>query len=276
MEHSFKIGVVGHGFVGKAVAHGFQNCDLTIADPLLGTSTQDILRANPSVVFICVPTPMGDDGIIDASIVEKVLTELEPLQTLMVLKSTVIPDIVKKLSARFRHFVYNPEFLTERNAEHDFEYPQLHVFGGHQEDTHYLAKIYREYSICNPCPEHHMTAVEASFVKYGINSFLSTKISFWNQYEQLCSANGADYDTVRRAIGEDVRIGASHMMVPGHDGRRGFGSACFSKDVPALIHFSDKHLSILREAWNVNVDIRNQYSELLEREVAQNISFKKI
>ena len=272
-----KIGIAGYGFVGKAVAHGFKNTDLIIADPILGTSTKDILEAEPNVVFICVPTPMGEDGIIDASIVEQVLTELQPLEnTLMVLKSTVIPDIVARLSKKFRRFVYNPEFLTERNAEHDFQYPQLHVFGGHQRDTHELSRIYKQYSICEPCPEHHMTAVEASFVKYGINTFLMTKVLFWNQYAQVCIEHGADYDTVRRAIGEDVRIGASHMMVPGHDGRLGSAGACFAKDVPAMIHFSKKQLSVLREAWNVNCDYRNSYSEKLDREVAQHISFNKI
>lgn len=273
---NIKVGIVGYGFVGKAVAHGFQNAQLTIADPILGTSTKDILEAKPDVVFICVPTPMGENGVIDASIVEQVLIDLKPLNTLMVLKSTVIPDIVYKLSWRYDRFVYNPEFLTEKNAEYDFEHPQMHVFGGHPGDTHTLASIYHQASICQRCPEHHMTAMEASFVKYGVNSFLMAKVLFWNQYAELCNKYGADYDTVRRAIGEDVRIGASHMMVPGHDGRLGSAGACFAKDIPAILHFSDKELSILREAWNVNCDYRNSYADKLEREVAQHISFNKI
>jgi UDP-glucose 6-dehydrogenase len=193
----------------------------------------------------------------------------------MVLKSTVTPDIVDSLSKKYKHFVYNPEFLTERNALNDFAFPQMHVFGGDPVDTKRLEKIYKKYSICQHAPTFHMKAMEASFVKYGINSFLSAKVLFWNQYYDLCQKNGADYETVIDAITEDERIGKSHTIVPGHDGKRGFSGSCFPKDIPALINFSGKELSMLLEAWNANCDYRNG-TELLEREIAQHIEFNKI
>jgi UDPglucose 6-dehydrogenase len=121
-----------------------------------------------------------------------------------------------------------------------------------------------------------MSAMEASAVKYGINSFLMTKVLFWNQFADQCQKFGIDYGTVKQAIGTDLRIGSSHMNVPGHDGRKGSAGACFAKDVPAFIHFSNSECTILKEAWNSNCDYRNSYPVKLDREVEQHIEFNKI
>jgi UDPglucose 6-dehydrogenase len=273
------IGIVGYGFVGKAIAHGFIGCDPVIADPALGTSCRDLIQSNIKFdsIFVAVPTAMGEDGKIDSSIVEKVLEELKGLDTLLVLKSTVTPDIIKVLAEKYKNFVYNPEFLTEANALNDFVDPIMHVMGGSWENCEDLMDIYDAYSECKKgCRVLYMTAVEASFVKYTMNSFLASKVLFFNQINELCSEHSADYGRVIEAVGNDPRIGKSHTMVPGPDGRRGAAGPCFSKDSSAFIHFSKNKLSILREAWNYNVDIRNNYGEPLPREVEQHVSFNKI
>lgn len=71
------------------------------------------------------------DGQIDASIVVDVTNKLiEKTTGLIVIKSTVIPSIVKELSTKNSRVIYNPEFLTERNALEDFVNPPMHIFGG--------------------------------------------------------------------------------------------------------------------------------------------------
>lgn len=268
------IAVIGYGFVGKAVAHGFQNNNITLVDPTLGEFSSKDLTGKFDAVFVCVPTPMSEDGTINSSIVEGVLEDLRDLDTLLVLKSTVVPSIVDRLSKTHANFLYNPEFLTERNALLDFEYPFMQVYGGSPENTAKLSEIYR-HSICEPCPEYHMSAVEASFVKYGINTFLSTKLSFWNQFYDMCDKIGADYNTIKTAIGTDVRVGSGHMNVPGHDGRRGFGGACLQKDSNAFMKESIGSMTVLIEAVKFNNAIRSQYADLLDREKEQGVSFKK-
>jgi UDPglucose 6-dehydrogenase len=279
------IGIVGYGFVGKAIEYGFRETNLVIADPNLGTSTQTLIDSGLDfdAIFIAVPTPMGEDGKINSSIVEKVIAELADMPTLLVLKSTVLPDIVDRLEWQYPNFVYNPEFLTEKNAKQDFVNPMMHVMGGSHKNCEKLLDIYHSSSECrNPplwedkIPVYFMSAKEASFVKYTMNSYLTTKVLFFNQIYQLCQKHGARYDQVIKAVGTDPRIGRGHTNVPGHDGRFGAGSACFSKDVPAFTHFSELDLNILREVWNTNVDIRNSYGDVLEREKEQHIEFKKI
>lgn len=272
--------IVGHGFVGKAVEHGFSNdrTNITIVDPKYNTKIDDVKSNNYELIFVCVPTPMGKDGEIDLSAVNStvsVLCETFPL-SVVALKSTVVPDSVEKLSLEHKNFVYNPEFLTEKNANDDFVNPFVHVFGGDFSYTSRLESYYQVYSNCKPTQTKHVTAKTASFAKYSINSYLALKVVFWNQMKSLMETHGVNYSDVRDIFTIDPRIGYSHSVLPGHDGRYGTGSACFAKDIPALIRFSDNGLSILKEAWNVNCDIRNSYGELLPREKEQNIEFNKI
>lgn len=273
-----KIAIIGsEGFVGRACCHIFRNADVIKIDPILGNSITDYTNEHIDVALICVPTPMGKDGKINASIVEQVIDNLScHKETLIVLKSTVLPDIVGRLAEQNKNFIYNPEFLTERNANNDAEYPIMTVLGGEKEAVDRMEHIYKTESTCEAAPYYKMTAKEASFVKYGINSFLFTKVLFWNQFYLQCQHFGADYEAIKQAIGTDLRISPSHMNVPGHDGRMGSAGACFAKDAPAFIQFSNKEFSVLQEAWNVNCDIRNSYGDVLPREKEQHIEFNRI
>ena len=271
-----KIGIVGHGFVGKAVDYGFSNnVEKILIDPNYNTTCSALQSFNPDVVFVCAPTPMGDNGSINASIVLECCNEINKFtNALIVLKSTVTPDIVKKLAVLYDKFVYNPEFLTEKNANGDFVNQFMLVLGGKTESTHSLLKIYNNHSICRPCPVFHMTAQEASFVKYGINTFLATKVTFFNQLYDIVRDNDANFNNIISAIGSDPRITHSHTTVPGFDNKRGYGGACFPKDTAAFDAFA-KTFTLLSNTISINTEYRKNY-KLDKREVEQNITFKRL
>lgn len=269
------IAIVGHGYVGKAVAHAFDTNRVKqhIIDPIYDTHLGNLfMKVKLDVGFVCVPTPMGKDGSIDSSIVEEVVEDLARFECMIVVKSTITPAVVEKLSSRYDNFIYNPEFLTEKNAIEDFINPPMHVFGGNCEYTAKLEKIYSNHSQCKPCPAYHMTAMEASFVKYGINSFLATKVLWFNQFKDIIDEAGGKYNVIVNAIGSDPRIGHSHTQVPGHDGRKGFGGACFPKDTKAFSKYAKGAFTVLDEVINVNNDYRLQYA-LDKREKEQNVRF---
>ena len=63
--------------MGKATDWGFnKHVSKFIVDPLLNTNIEDLKEFKPEIVFICVPTPMSDDGSQDSSIIENVIKEL--------------------------------------------------------------------------------------------------------------------------------------------------------------------------------------------------------
>lgn len=275
MVSKLKIAVVGHGFVGQAVEYGFdtQDTEIILIDPNNGTSVEDLKGKAVDVAFVCVPTPMSDSGRIDDSIVLDVVTKLITYtDAIIALKSTVTPDIVDDLAELApNRFVYNPEFLTEANAKDDFVNAEFHVFGGRDKPVDELIAMYTEYSKCYMYV-YTCTAAEASFVKYAINTFLATKVTFFNQLKDCADSFGVDYNAIADAVTCDRRIGNSHMQVPGPDGKRGFGGACFPKDGNAFSYFAKGKVSLLDQALTINKNYRKVY-ELDEREKVMNVNF---
>lgn len=263
-----KILIAGHGFVGKAVDYGFSHpkVEKTIVDPKYNTTLDTIDPNNFDCVFVCVPTPMGNSGRIDSSIIDDVLSKLG--SKLVVVKSTVTPNIVETWPG---NVVYNPEFLTEKSANEQFIDPPFHILGGSDYYVDQVEMLYKNYSLCNPCPVLRMTAVEASFVKYTINSFLATKVTFFNQLYDAVGETDANFATIIKAVGLDERIGPSHTRVPGFDGKQGYGGACFPKDTSAFTKYSNK-LTLLEECIKINNDYRLQY-ELDDREREQHVNY---
>ena len=103
--NKLNIAIIGYGFVGKAVSAGFDNekCNQYIIDPKNGSSIQDLIGKDIDISFVCVPTPMSDDGSINSSIVEECIDFLvKNVSGLIVLKSTVIPSIIQKLTTNDR------------------------------------------------------------------------------------------------------------------------------------------------------------------------------
>mgnify|MGYP001376821479 CR=1 FL=1 len=272
-----KLCIVGHGFVGKAVDYGFNDHSVnkTIIDPNYNTTLENT-DLDADVTFVCVPTPMGKDGKIDASIVIKTVMKLKQMMCgIIVIKSTVVPSVVKKLvkdSFVGDRIIYNPEFLTEKNANEDFINPRMHVFGGAKRATKSLERIYNDYSLCRPCQVYHMSAEDASFVKYGINCFLASKVLWFNQFYDVVQNKGGNFGRIVNAIGEDPRIGQSHTRVPGFDGKRGYGGACFPKDTSAFANFAET-FSVLDHVIEKNNEYRVDY-EKDDREKEQNVSYE--
>ena len=278
-----KIGIIGYGFVGKALEEGLTDeVQILKIDPKLNTQINDLLAFDPDAIFICVPTPMKEDSSQDISILRNVIDELIKLNSkaLIILKSTVLPNYIQEIETLIPQFVYNPEFLRENHAVQDFIESKLIVFGGSFNSCNILEKIYSDYTKCT-CKDYVYTdPASASLIKYTINSFLATKITFFNELNQLFQESGAEdsWDNFINAISRDERIGSSHMQVPGHDGRLGFGGACLPKDSNALLsyaHNKNKKLNVLKAVLNTNNNIRASYNAPTERELEQNIKFIK-
>ena len=279
-----KVGIVGFGFVGKALKNGFKdNVDCVEIDPKLGTNLDDLKSHEPKIVFICLPTPMNDDGSQNISLVLDAVKNINKFNQdiLLVIKSTIIPKYVNEIANLTRSLVINPEFLRESFANEDFINSEIIVFGGDENNTNKLANFYKEHTDCI-CKDYVTTdLISASLIKYTINSFLALKVIFFNEMKLVfdkCKSNNNWLDFIS-ALSRDKRIGNSHMIVPGPDGRFGFGGPCFPKDVNALIKYSqeiDSELTLLKKANSINNNIRAKYNNETDREKEQNIKFDSL
>lgn len=279
------LGIVGYGFVGRAVENSFtDNFERFIVDPKIGTTIDNLIEAQPHLTYVCAPTPVQDSGRIDAKVVEDaVLKLMKRTNSAVVLKSTVTPDVIERLIRSFNveddfyRFIYAPEFLKERSSIEDYLDPEFMIFGGMENSISELLSVYRNAtSVVIPTKVEVMNPVEASYVKYGINTFLATKVTFFNQLLDSMEkdAPGAVNPlVVTRAITNDSRIGNTHWRVPGPDNKRGFGGACFPKDLSAFVNYS-ANVPLLDKVKEINDNYRSEY-ELDEREESNNVNYGK-
>tara|TARA_B100000963_G_scaffold290290_1_gene260064 strand:+ start:1258 stop:2121 length:864 start_codon:yes stop_codon:yes gene_type:complete len=278
-----KLGIVGHGFVGKATDWGFnKKVEKFIVDPLLGTTVLDLKSFNPEIVFICVPTPMGDDGNQNSDIIKEVILELsiQCPNAIKVVKSTVLPEILETLHKIDSKLIYNPEFLREKHANKDFMNSEMIILGGDRNIANIVSKAYLANSRCITRDHIFTDLKSASLIKYAVNTFLASKVIFFNELHNIFQGMNVkdSWETVIHAISRDKRIGDSHMDVPGHDGREGFGGACFPKDTLALVRYADdmnRELQLLKKVIKINNKIRSKYDVLDSRELEQNVTFDK-
>ena len=133
-----KLGIVGHGFVGSAVDYAFTTDDVKkfIVDPKIDTTIDDLIEWKPDVTFVCAPTPMSDDGNIDAAIViDATLKLISHTNSLVVIKSTITPDVINQIynsihAENAHRITYNPEILTENSAKESFIFSPFNILGG--------------------------------------------------------------------------------------------------------------------------------------------------
>tara|TARA_B100000575_G_scaffold227391_1_gene188107 strand:+ start:1575 stop:2498 length:924 start_codon:yes stop_codon:yes gene_type:complete len=279
-DRKLKLGIVGLGFVGKAVQTAFmtETVDQFIVDPKYYNHTlHDLTKFEPSITFVCLPTPSRADGSINYDLVDEAVRHIiNNSESFIVIKSTITPDIVEKLTRLDSRIVYEPEFLTEANATMDFLYPPFKILG--HIDTgakSYLDTVYGIHSRCAGSKTIGMTPVQASFFKYAINNFLALKVIYFNQLKSVAKKFNVDYNQLYKILPVDRRVGHSHLMQPGPDGKEGFGGSCFPKDLNAFIHFAKsigEEPKLLEMVKSINDDLRSQY-ELSEREIEQNVNY---
>ena len=177
------IGIIGYGFVGKALAEGIKD-DVNILkiDPKLNTTTKDLIEFNPEIIFICVPTPMNDDGTQDIAILKNVIEEVSIYcpSAIIVLKSTVLPSYISSIDNKINSLVVNPEFLRENFAYEDFINADLILFGSNNLSySKYVSNFYKKYTKCINKEYVYVDVITASLIKYTINSFLASKVIFY-------------------------------------------------------------------------------------------------
>ena len=188
------------------------------------------------LVFLCLPTPAGDDGRADLGLINAVVDELANEvadDAIFVIKSTVPPGTVAGLRKRLADLgssarvVSHPEFLREGKALDDFMKPDRIVVGAYDdEDAEAIAGLYE--SLDANVVRTDQTSAE--MIKYASNSYLAARLTFVNTLANVCEAVGADVMDVISGMGMDHRIGP-HFLQPGP----GYGGSCFPKDTAALI-----------------------------------------
>jgi len=307
-QQSIRLGVVGTGYVGLTTGACFahlghhvvcgdidrRKVDLLNAGhiPIVEEGLETIARdaraagrlefvlgaeaaaADADIVFLCVPTPQGDDGSADLSYIEQAAAQIAPVLkpgAVVVNKSTVPVGstiaVERVLQRTDVSVVSNPEFLREGSAVHDFLHPDRVVIGSaDRAAAERVADLYASIDT-----QVHITdPASAETIKYAANGFLAMKISFVNAVAAMCEAVGADVAAVVDGIGADRRIG-TQFLSPGP----GWGGSCFPKDSRALVKIAEDHgynFTMMRGVIDVNDEQLDRMVDKIARAIGRHPS----
>ena len=248
----YRIGVIGFGFVGNAITYGFSHYtdSLLIYDKCYPetNSLAEVVEGS-DYIFLCLPTPMNDEGKQNLSIMDTMVEQIVSLarqRKIIIIKSTVLPGTARSYAEKYPEvtFISSPEFLTEKSARLDFINQSRIIIGsenGEAADFGALEtfKLYRLRF--KHTPIFFTTYEGAELIKYVANTFFAMKLSYLNEVYDICISLGIEYELLRDMFLSDGRIGNSHSDVPGYDGYRGYGGKCFPKDVKGFVKWAEEN-----------------------------------
>ena len=240
--------IVGHGYVGSAVASIFTEEEKVIIDPKL---SDDVIKNHAGekfdAVFVCVDTPKDNNhGLLD-TILAQVNTYIGN-DTPVCCKSTSTPNYYYSAEKKYTKIrvLHSPEYLDSRHNIDKFQNQNFCIIGGESEAAKVVADIFVD-RLDNL--DHYRVGItdirSAALIKYAENFFLATKVSIYNELYRAHQKLGCEstFDEFRMIAGMDDRIGTSHTQVPGWDGKFGWGGHCFIKDNHEFEKFSGSPLA---------------------------------
>ena len=193
--------------------------------------------ATCSFAIVCVDTPADASGACDTTNVVEAVKRL-PTQRVL-LKSTVPPGTTEHLTEVTGKLIcFSPEYVGQSSYHQPFWSDDAAVvpfviFGGPADVRRYFIDAF--LPVLGPTKVYNQcTAREAEVIKYMENAYFATKVSFVNEFHDICRAVGADWHAVREGWLLDPRIEPMHTAVFAAD--RGFAGRCLPKDMRAIVH----------------------------------------
>lgn len=248
-----KIAILGKGKVGIATAKALK-VEVDWHDPVKQERIVDFDKYD--YVFICVDTLQ--EGGSDHNHVNAALgyLRLRKYSGTVVIRSTVNPQWMGYFEMLYPElgFIIFPEFMVQRGDVIN-DKPWQIVLGGHELIIKGFYSSLIAWGYCaKDTPVILTDAKTAAMIKLSANSALAAKITVFNAIYLACGTLGVDYETVRRGVVSDKRIGAGHTIVPSpDDGLLGFGGHCLPKDLWAMVELdhTDYFANIQQMNWQL-------------------------
>jgi len=257
-----KIGIIGYGYVGSAVAHSYPNDKIIVHDPKYPEVSVDVetIKKKSQAIFVCVPTPSNDQGQCNVDILKSVIQQLDGYTGVVICKSTAPPrvyqDLEKNSNLKLAHV---PEFLTQARAKFDYLNPHKIVIGCKKKIRDEVTEIVMESAVnFDRVKIEYCNIAEASFFKYMANNMLAIKVVVNNEFKEMADALDLDWDRISTIAKTDYRLGGTHWSVPGPDNRLGYGGACFPKDTAAF-RYQAQELGIETAVLSATIQRNQQY-----------------
>lgn len=217
--------------IGEFLAKGDLNLTAVLLD--------DADFAAADLVIIATPTNYDvATGKFDTASVISSIERVRATNTTapIVIKSTIPIGFSATIADDFANVLFMPEFLREGQALYDNLHPSRIIVG--IQDTQNteqatlaqnLIALYQAASQEHDTPNLVMPTTEAEAVKLFANSYLATRIAFFNELDSFAESYALDSRAIITGVGLDPRIGL-HYNNPSF----GYGGYCLPKDTQQL------------------------------------------
>lgn len=237
---------------------------------LSATDNATGIYQHSDVVIIATPTNYDvASGKFDTASVQASIeaVRVQNASVPIVIKSTIPIGFTESMRALFDdNIIFMPEFLREGQALYDNLHPSRIIVGAslNQADlATALMQLYQCASLSHsdnqPIETLLMPPTEAEAVKLFANSYLATRIAFFNELDSFAEKHGLNSQSIITGVGLDPRIG-QHYNNPSF----GYGGYCLPKDTQQL---KASYAGIPANLIHAVVDANNTRKRFIARQI---------
>lgn len=235
--------IIGYGVVGEATAKLFAiKKHFDIHDDRCNITLEEASKCK--FIFICMPTPVDSEGNYQTEEIIQMIKQLEDYGggSIYILRSTVFPGFANFVQTQLNidRVISNPEFLSEKTADHDTKNPPFILLGGME--GRFIDEVKALYQgRIKGAPIIVTNNITAEMCKLSLNAFFATKVIFGNQVYDACKRLGVNYETVKTVI-EDHPFGSMNHFKVWFNEKRGVNGKCLPKDSKAFANYAGSDL----------------------------------